>query len=525
MHGNSIHGDTNVVKGVGVVNLWQKIKDLLDGDDYIEDKHSQVPLQGFANDLKYLKSTLGHALDFVTREFQLGVTGKRVAVLYIKSLADETKIASEIVLPLTSLAALIDDPDVRHKPHEAKQVLSASNITELTDLKQAIDGLLIGHTIVLVDGLRVALDIDSRAKLGRSTTAAEIETTILGSKVAFVEDCEANLSLIRQGVHSPKLCIEKFMFGSTDSKRAFLLYIQDLAAPDMISELQERLQAVQVNELKEINYLQSIIGISPLSPFPQAVYTERPDRVTGNLLEGRLAILLDGSPEALVLPIGFSDLFQSPADYYNHSLVTVLMRGLRFLGFLLATTLPAAYVAAVTYNYELLPTSLVFAVASARSGIPIPPIIEALAMVVVVDILQEGATRLPSKIGQTVGVVGGFVLGQAVIQARLVSPLVVIVVAVSVIGSFATPDYRISGLIRLLRYSLLLASAALSGIGIAAVWFAVLTHMASIEILGIPYLRPVAPLRLSSMSDYIFRKPYRGANPDQSDRLDKEQHL
>ena len=279
---------------------------------------------------------------------------------------------------------------------------------------------------------------------------------------------------------------------------------------------------MQVDELREASSLGGIIGVSPLSPFPQAIYTERPDRVAGNMLEGRVAILVDGSPEALILPVGFSDLFQSPADYYNHTFVAALMRILRILGFFLATTAPALYVAIITFNYELLPTDLVFSVAAARSGIPFTPIIEALAMVGIVDILQEGATRLPSKIGQTVGVVGGFVLGQAVIQARLVSPLLVIVVAVAVIGSFASPDYRISGLIRVLRYALLFGAATLSGIGIAAVWTAAIIHMSSIEILGVPYLRPIAPLRLSSLSDFISRKPYRQGNPDQSNRLNKE---
>lgn len=507
---------------MGVLNLWQKIKDLLDGNDDIENPQSQVPLQGFDKDLEYFTNTLGHALDFVTREFRLGITGKRVAILYIKSLADETKIASDIVLPLTSLAALIDEPNVRHKPNEAMQVISSPNISELTDLKTAIEGMLVGHTTILVEGLKVALGIDTRAKLGRSATTAEIETTILGPKVAFVEDCEENLSLVRQRVRTPKLRVEKFLYGSISSSRAFMIFIEDLAKKDLVDDLKERLQAIQVDELREINYLQSLIGISPLSPFPQAIYTERPDRVSGNLLEGRVAILLDGSPNALVLPVGFSDLFQSPGDYYNHAFVAFLMRSLRIVGFLLATTAPAVYVAIITYNYELLPTDLVFSVASARSGIPFTPIVEALSMVAIVDILQEGATRLPSKIGQTVGVVGGFVLGQAVIQARLVSPLLVIVVAVSVIGSFAAPDYRISGLVRILRYALLFGAAALSGIGIAAVWAAVVIHMSSLEILGVPYLRPIAPLRLSSLSDFLFRKPYRKGNPEQSDRLKRE---
>lgn len=505
------------------MHLWEKLKQLLGGEGAQDVSQETIPLKGYDKDISHLKNCFGEAPDFVTREFKLGLNGSRAAVLYLKSLADESSVASDIVLPLSCVPAIVEAPRLEHQPNQAKYVLAASNISETHDLQKVIDVLVIGHTALLIDGLNAVITIDTRAQLGRSTTTAEIETTILGPKVAFVEGCEANLSLIRQRVRTPKLRVESFVFGKINTSRAFVLYVEDQATQEIVQELRERLQSVSVDELKEINYLESIIGISPYSPFPQAIYTERPDRVSGNLLEGRIAILLDGSPEALILPAGFSDLFQSPADYYNHSAVAALMRTLRVVGFFLATTSPAIYVAIIAYNYEVLPIDLAFSVASARAGIPFPPIIEALSMVAIVDILQEGATRLPSKIGQTVGVVGGFVLGQAVIQARLVSPLLVIVVALSVIGSFATPDYKVAGLIRLMRYALLLAGGALSGVGIAAVWAATAIHMASIEVLGVPYLRPLAPLRIKSLSDFVIRKPYRSNAPEQAKRLGKEQ--
>ncbi|MBT9175903.1 MAG: Spore germination protein B1 [Firmicutes bacterium] len=304
------------------------------------------------------------------------------------------------------------------------------------------DRILLGETIVLADGLKSALAVDARANRGRGITPPEIETTVFGPKVAFVEDCEINLSLVRPQIRTPALHIETFILGKRNPRRVLMLYIDGLATEETVGHLRTRLKSINVGSLLQTNYLQSLLGISPWSPFPQAIHSERPDRVTGNLLEGRITLLFDGSPEAIILPMGFSDLFQSPADYYDHYTLTTLMRSFRLLAFLLATTLPALYVAIITYNYELLPTDLLFAVATARAGIPFPPVIESVLMVLLVDILQEGALRIPSKIGQTVGVVGGFVLGQAVILARLVSPLLVIVVAISVISSFAAPVPR-----------------------------------------------------------------------------------
>ena len=276
-----------------------------------------------------------------------------------------------------------------------------------------------------------------------------------------------------------------------------------------IDATRARLNKLDIDELADVAHLSELVEVSPLSPFPQTIMTERPDKVAGNLLEGRTALLVDGSAEALVLPAAFSDLFQSPDDYYVRSLSALLLRVLRVLGFIFATTLPALYVILLSFNYEVLPTDLTVTVAEARAGIPFPPVAEAVFMLVLIDILQEGTTRLPSKIGQTVGVVGGFVLGQAVIQARLVSPLMIIVVAVAVIGSFAAPDYRLVDLIRLIRYATLLAAGVLSGFGVAAVWVMLLAHLGSLEVLGVPYLRPIAPLRLKSFSDFLYRRPDR----------------
>ena len=501
---------------------WEKFAAWLTGGERPLPGASHTPLQGYDHDREYLQEQLGHAPDLATREIRLGLSGAKVAALYLKSLADEKSIANSIIMPLSSMASLLDCATRKASADEVRNLLSSASVSDVQDLAEALECILLGETVLLCEGLQLALAVGTRASIGRTTSTPEIETTVFGPKVAFVESLETNLALVRQQVRAPTLRIETFVLGKRNPRRVMMLYLVDIATRETVDLLRQRIEEVDVGSLLETEYLHSLIGASPWSPFPQAINTERPDRVSGNLLEGRIALLLDGTPEAMVLPTGFSDLFQSPGDYYEHHLVTTLMRALRVLAFLLSTTLPALYVAITTYNYELLPTDVLFAVATARAGIPFPPVIETVLMLVLVDILQEGALRIPSKIGQTVGVVGGFVLGQAVILARLVSPLLVIVVSVSVISSFATPDYRAVGLARLLRYTVLAAAGALSGMGIAAVWVGIVIHMASLEILGVPYLRPLAPLRLSSLSDFIFRKPYRNADPRQAKRLRKD---
>ena len=265
--------------------------------------------------------------------------------------------------------------------------MTCGTVTEVDDRVKALDRILLGEALVLCDGHRAALAVDARAYRGRAIAHPEIETTVFGPKVAFVEDCGLNLSLVRQQIHTCALRMETLTLGKRNPRRLSMLYIDGLATEDTVGQLRRKLASIDVAGVLQANYLHSLLGVSPWSPFPQAIQSERPDRVAGNLLEGRIALFLDGSPEALILPMGFSDLFQSPADYYDHYTVATLMRSFRLLAFLIATTLPALYVAIITYNYEVLPTPLLFALATARAGIPFPPVIESVLMVLLVDIL------------------------------------------------------------------------------------------------------------------------------------------
>ncbi len=495
--------------------LWQTIRNKLGGRP--EEPPAEIPSKGYEQNLAYFKQSLGHPADLSMREFDVGRTHLRATVVYIEQIADKNKVAEQIILPLSSYAAMIDASFAGIA--EVRRLICAGDAKELLDLRQAERLLLRGDALLLIKGYRPVIVCNVRAAVGRAVTTAEVETTILGPKQAFVEQLPTNVALIRQKLRTSRLRIKSKVLGSETNTPVVMLYLEGVAPSQMLEELEQRLNRIEVAEILDVSYLAELLSVSPLSPFPQAIYTERPDKVVGNLLEGRVALLADGSPEALVLPAAFSDLLQSPGDYYSRSSLALLLRTLRTLAFIVASTGPALYVAIITFDYELLPTDLIIPIATARSGLPFTPVQEALLMLLLVDILQEGAVRLPARIGQTLGVVGGLVLGQAVVQANLVSPLLLIVVAASVIGSFAMPNYQVNGLIRLLRYLFLLGGAVMGGAGVIFVWAALFIHMSSLTVLGVPYLRPLAPLRPSDMSDFIYRKPLRTQEPQRASRL------
>ena len=334
-------------------------------------------MKGYHGNLAFLQETFTKAEDYTVRDFHLGGDGDKASVVYIKHIADPKRIAEEILTPLASFINMASDHKAKSHPHMAKELVASSDVKEINDLRQAESLLLDGWAMILISGQNPILGVVAHGNFGRAVTTAETETTIFGPKQAFIETLAINLALLRQKLKTSKLRAEAFVVGRKISTNVMFIYIDGVTPENIVTEARERLLQVNVDELSDSSYLEPLMGFSSLSPFPQALYTERPDRVAGNLLEGRVAILVDGSPEAMVLPVGFSDLFQVAGDYYGRPTTVTLVRALRALAFFLATTLPALYVALVSFNYEILPADLTIPVASFRTGIPFPPAIEA----------------------------------------------------------------------------------------------------------------------------------------------------
>ena len=287
-----------------------------------------------------------------------------------------------------------------------------------------------------------------------------------------------------------------------------IAYIDGLVDPEVLQEVKKRLGQIKIDGILESGYIEELIEDNPYSPFPQIEHTERPDKVAGALLEGRIAIITDGTPLALIVPVVFWGFLQASEDYYERYMFSSFARMLRVLSALIALIGPAVYIAVTTYHQEMLPTGLLLSIAAQREGVPFPAVVEAFLLEFAFEVLREGGIRLPRPVGQAISIVGALVVGQAAVQAGLVSAAMVIVVALTGIASFTIPAFSMGMTFRLLRFPIMIAASVLGFYGVMLGLLVILTHMCSLRSFGVPYLSPVAPLHYQELKDIPIRSPW-----------------
>jgi spore germination protein KA/spore germination protein len=288
-----------------------------------------------------------------------------------------------------------------------------------------------------------------------------------------------------------------------------VLYIEDIVKPAIVEDVLKRLESINIDGVLESGYVEHMIENSTFSPFPQMQNTERPDKVVGNLLEGKVTILIDGTPFALIVPAVFAQFYQSPEDYYERFFIVMLIRFIRVLSFFLALFLPSLYIAFTSYYPEMIPSRLIMAMSAGRSTVPFPSTIEAILMEAASEILREASVRIPKPIGATIGIVGALVLGEAAVKAGLVSPVMVIIVSLTTIASYTSPCYSTSISTRVLRFPMILSAGMFGLYGIMLFTLLIAIHLVSLKPFGVPYLSPLSPLNLRGMMDFIIRAPLR----------------
>jgi spore germination protein len=313
--------------------------------------------------------------------------------------------------------------------------------------------------------------------------------------------------VLRRYGSNQSLFIQKYEVGTRIKKDLVIAYIYDIANPEIVAEVQKRIEKLDVDAMLESGYVEQLIEDDQLSPFQQVQNTERPDRVIGALLEGRVAILLDGTPFALIVPTTFSMLLQSPEDYYERWIPGTFLRMLRFLAAMIALLAPALYISFISFHPGLIPTKLALTIIETRKGVPFPSIIEALIMETAIEILREAGIRLPKPIGPAMGIVGGLIIGDAAVQAGIVSPFLVIVVAVTAISSFSIPTYSAGITLRILRFIGMFSAAILGLYGVVLFILLLCSHLARLQSFGVPYVSPSVPYRLSDWKDFLIRAP------------------
>lgn len=458
---------------------------------------------------KHLETLLEDCDDIVYREVKFHQEEENINLLliYINNLSDIKKINNNIINPigLHNLASKEISTKKRGLLDTIEEIVSVNTISRVNSFEEILLQILSGNTILLVEHHNIGLILSTIGGDARSVEESPVENIIRGPRDSFVENVHTNIGLIRKKIKSPSLKAKNLIIGSESQTIVSVIYMENIVNKKALEGITNKLNGIQIDGIFESGYIEQYLESSPYSPFPQIQITERPDKVCGNLLEGKFVILVDGSPTALIFPISFFQLFQSPEDYYERVLYGNFTRILRFIGFIIATSLPSIYVAVISFHQEMLPMDLIIDLSRTRAQVPFPPVIEALLMEFTIEILREASARLPGTIGQTVGIVGAIVIGEAAIQANLASPTMIIVVAITALGSYILPHYSTSYALRMIRFPIILMAAAFGAFGIIIAWSWVIIHLCSLESFGYPYLSPLAPLDSDIKKDALIR--------------------
>lgn len=448
-----------------------------------------------------LSITWDHCDDLHVR--WLSCQGGRVLLVWIHSLVGKDIAQIGVLEPIASRLQQISTLQ------DIQQQIWTTGLKELNSWTQVDAALSHGDMLIFMDGSNQALAADVNGFQARPVDKPELEPGVIGPQSAFVESIDKNIGLIRTILRTPRLKMVYQTVGMVSDTRVAVSYVEGITKPELVAEVQQRISRINIDGILDLNMIREMINDAPLSPFPCDQVTERPDRVAAALLQGRFAVLCDGSPEASMGPATFMNHLQSNEDYYAHFVPVAFIRILRHLMYWISLLLPALNVAILSYHQEMVPTRLLITFSATREGVPFPVAIEAFVMMIAFEALREAGIRLPKAVGQSVSIVGALVIGQAAVQAGLVSPGMVIVIAIAGVASFTIPSYHLAYVNRFLQFGFALLAGLFGLVGITAGLFILLAHLVSLRSYGIPYMSPLAPLEWKSLGrDVFIRAPW-----------------
>lgn len=470
-----------------------------------EPPQATVPFAGnFEADIETIQALIGGNCDFRTREFTMAKLNARAILIFVDGMQSD-RLLNLKLMEYLMFEATADDLGL---PLKANSLLPFANLIEEDDIGAFNRFVLFGHAGLLIEGLPRGLLIELPDGANRAVMEPVSEALLRGPRVGFTEVLSENTSMLRRQGFSDQLVMKTYRVGTRLKKDLVIAYMKDIVNDDLLREVEARIEKMDMDFLAESGYVEQLIEDNYLSPFQQAQNTERPDRVINAILAGRIGILLDGTPFALIVPATFSMLLQSPEDYYERWLPSSLLRMLRFSAAFLALMAPALYISLISFHPGLIPTELALTIIETRQGVPFPSVIEVLILEISIEILREAGIRLPKPIGPAMGIVGGLIIGDAAVQAGIVSPFLVIVVAVTAISSFSIPTYSAGFTLRLLRFVGMIFAAFLGMFGTILFFLLLCSHLTKLKSFGLPYLTPVTPYRLQDWKDVFLRAPF-----------------
>ncbi len=442
----------------------------------------------------YIKAVLNETNDLIVKEIEIKNTIG--SLIYLESISDIEKIQ-------TNFLKVIQESEEKY----LDTILKSMEVEIFDDLDKGIENILLGKCLLILNNYTQIFLLPTVKVFNRTITEPTNEKVIRGSHEGFVEDIMINLSLIRKYINNPNLTIKYLVVGNESKTKVAIVYLRNLANSTILKEVERRINSISSDMVTSPGYMEEFIEDTPSSIFPQLLNTEKPSRVMANLLEGRIAVFAHGSPTALILPITFFAFYQSPDDYNSRWMIGTFYRIIRLISFIIAIILPAFYIAVTAFHFEVIPPDLVLIVKGSIDRIPYPPLIEAFILEIIIELIREAGIRLPTSIGQTIAIVGGLVIGDAIVKAGLVSNIMIIVVALTSIASFVVPSNEMNASITLLRFPFMILASFLGFIGITFGMVVLGVHLCKLESFGIPYFAPLAPLKISDLKDTFVRLP------------------
>ncbi len=459
--------------------------------------------------LTKFREVFGASNDIIIREIVFGQDPQvRGIIMFVDGLVDKATINLSIIKPLMYDLRLIRSLGKDKVPIEEikNTLLSVGEIKQTPLIDQLVANCLSGETVFIVDGLTEGFMISTRAWENRGVQEPQTESVVRGPREGFCETLRINTSLLRRKIKNPNLIMESVEIGKRTKTSVCIAYLKDIADPALIDEIKVRLGRINTDSILESGYIEQFIEDAPNSIFSTVANSEKPDVIAAKILEGRAAILVDGTPFVLSVPMVFVESFQTAEDYYIRHTLASLTRIMRYFSYLITTLTPALYIAVLTFHQEIIPTSLMFTLAASEEELPFPCFFELLLMMITFDILREAGIRLPRPVGQAISIVGALVIGEAAVAAGIVSDFTVIVIAITAVSSFVVAPQE--GSATMLRYVYFLLAGFMGGIGITVGVIGTLIHLASLRSFGTPYLSPLAPFAACDQKDVFIRAPW-----------------
>ncbi|WP_257131735.1 spore germination protein [Bacillus sp. AFS017336] len=458
------------------------------------------------NNIEMIQEYLCHTEDLVVKIIHKNV--QIFAILFLESM-----------IKIEALQSFIIEPILREKKDETGNIVKSYEIKNSTKISELGDSLLDGFCLILEENSSTGILAAAADDKERAIQEPANEQNINGPHDGFVENINTNIQLLRKRIHSPDLKVKYFTIGKITNTKVALVYLDSIANRKLVEVIEERISSVEVDSLQSTGHLEELIEDNTFSPFPQVLNTERPDRAVSYLLDGKINLLVDGNPTVSVVPITFFAFYQAPDDYNHRWLIGSFFRIIRVFSFLIAICLPAIYIAIVSFHSEVLPIGILYSIRVSLEFVPFLPLVEAFMMQIILELLKEAAIRLPSPIAQTIGIVGGLVIGTAVVEAHLVSNTMIVVIGFTAIASFVAPVSEMGTSMRLLGFPTMIMASILGFFGITLSLMLIFMHMCKLKSFGMPYFSPMAPFRKEDIKDTFIRLPIWKQNTRPTDAL------